>query len=199
MNTKHVAIAGLGRCGTTLVMHMLHAAGVPCIGTKPGFEVKELARSLIDRDLFDQHPGHAFKWLDPHHAHLPATVEIGLVIWLNREPGEQARSQAKFANQLGGRPFLNRAGLRALRRQLLTERVQALNALSAWPKVFFQFESILAAPVPTAEKIATALEPFYGGLDPRLMAAKVRQRSPLCAPDFSIELELSDEAKAAAA
>ena len=35
-------VAGLGRCGTSLMMQMLAAAGLPCVGEFPAYEVPEL-------------------------------------------------------------------------------------------------------------------------------------------------------------
>jgi hypothetical protein len=38
----YVIVAGFGRCGSSLTMTMLHAAGIPCIGTPPDFEVNQM-------------------------------------------------------------------------------------------------------------------------------------------------------------
>jgi hypothetical protein len=38
MSAPVIVVAGLGRCGTSLVMQMLAAAGLPCVGSFPDFE-----------------------------------------------------------------------------------------------------------------------------------------------------------------
>lgn len=191
----HIIVAGLARCGTTLTMHMLHAAGIPCIGKRPGFEVEQTDHRTVDPAFLARHPGHAFKLLDPHHCPLPAGLP-GVLIWLDRNPVEQAKSQAKFAHlMLGVRPA-NRAILRRWSAALRVDRARALAPFADWPTLILDFERIILRPQITAERIARHLEPWWPDLDIRGMAQQVRPRSPACAPGLEIELALTAEADA---
>lgn len=87
-------VTGLGRCGTTMVMQMLQAAGVPCAGTYPAFEDVPVTPSAVDHEWLAQQAGRAVKWIDPtvtrvRHAN-------GAAIFLSRDPAEQAKSQLKM-------------------------------------------------------------------------------------------------------
>lgn len=194
--SHHIAVCGLGRCGSTLLMHMLHAAGIPCIGGKPAFEHDQFRRKLVDREFLAAHPGHAFKLLDPHLVKLPAGITVGKAIWLDRDVEQQARSQAKFVHLLEGVPLPNRAQLRHWKANLRGDREKALRALP-WLKLFLSFESLIEAPTATAAKLAAALHPVVGELDAGKMAAVVHRRSTACAEGLDIESILLAEAEAA--
>jgi hypothetical protein len=106
-----IAVGGLARCGTTLMMHMLHAGGIPCMGSKPDFEVDEFNNRPVKAAFLERHSGHAFKLLDPHRTPLPHGFR-GVLVWLDRDPAQQAKSQAKFVHLMTGAPMANRAQLR---------------------------------------------------------------------------------------
>lgn len=89
-----VIVAGFGRCGSSLVMQMLHAAGFPVTGEYPSFERDEYntgglsppagASKILNLEC-NPPPAGAYRW-----------------VWLDRSPAQQAKSQAKFLLELSG-------------------------------------------------------------------------------------------------
>jgi hypothetical protein len=189
MSNPWIAVAGLARCGTTLTMNMLHAAGIPCIGCAPAFEVAEINHRAVSRDFLNRYPGHAFKHLDPHLAPLPRELPL-LVIWLDRDPKEQAKSQAKFVTVLMGLPTPTRAHIRRMAQGLKRERPVALAQYNGCPRLVLQFEEVLKEPRTAALQIAAFLRAYWGLLDIDRMAAQVRSRTPECQPGLDIELAM---------
>jgi hypothetical protein len=57
-----ILVAGLGRCGSSLVMRLLDAAGVPTVGTFPAFEEQTLPRDALG--WVEAYAGRAVKVLD---------------------------------------------------------------------------------------------------------------------------------------
>ena len=52
-----IIVSGLGRCGSSLVMQMLHAGGVECLGAPPAFEPPESSPMYLTRDWMRGPPG----------------------------------------------------------------------------------------------------------------------------------------------
>jgi hypothetical protein len=192
----NIVVAGLARCGTSVTMQMLHAGGVPCIGEWPAFEVGDVNGAPVDPAFMARYPGHALKVLDPHRTKLPPLASGGVLIWLDRDPVEQARSQAKFVHLMTGVPVPNRAHMRSWTAGLRSDRVPALAQFGGWPKLLLDFEQIVTDPRRAARSIATRLEPWWPNLDAERMADQVRPRPPACAPDLAMELRLVAEAGA---
>lgn len=185
----HIIVAGLARCGTSLTMQMLHAAGVSCIGDFPGFESPELSHRAVDPSFLARYPGHALKLLDPHLVRWPRQVP-GIAIWLDRDSIEQARSQAKLVHLLMGRPSASRHDIRRIAASLRRERPLALAILSGMPTLHLSFERLLGNSREAAGLIADHIAPAWPGLDIEAMARVVKARSPLCARGLEIELSL---------
>lgn len=196
MTKPHIIVAGLGRCGTTLMMHMLRAAGIPCIGEPPAFEVDETNHRKVSDAFLSRHPGHALKLLDPHLTPLP--LASAPTIWLDRDAKEQAKSQAKMATIIMGLPTPSRLHMRRWCSGLRSDRSIALAALPPGPRLRIAFEGLINAPSCAAHSVAAFLAPWWPELDAAKMAAVVKPRSAACASDLSIELALVDEAERAA-
>lgn len=170
------------------MMQMLHAAGVPCIGTYPDFEdPREINHRPVRAEFLARHSGYAFKLLNPHETPLPASFGPAYVIWLDRDPWQQAKSQAKMACKTMGFPVPNRGQLRRWARGLRVDRERALAIFSGWPRLVTDFESLLERPTDVAFQVSAFLRPIFPDLDHELMASRVKRRSPMCAPDLSIE------------
>jgi hypothetical protein len=188
-----VVVAGLGRCGTTLVMHMLAAGGVPCFGKPPGYEDPRVNHRPIPSALFGELEGAAVKVVNPHLSIVPTDAEV-IVIWLDREPMQQARSQAKFYSAVGHRPGFDRPQLRRLRRMLLKDRRTARRALAHCEIVEWldlTFEGLLAQPERCARKMALAIAAHGIPIGSwKKMAAVVDARDAACAPGLDKELDL---------
>lgn len=170
-------VAGLGRCGTSMMMSMLAAGGVPVTGSAPDYEVDRVSQSPIDvmwlRSLGDS----VVKVLDPHRVwprHFPARF-----IWMDRNAKEQARSQRKFLRAIG---YSARSS--ALAAALRKDRARSLLALAEYTRLLISFEEAINAPLATAERLRI----YFPEIDVNAAAATVLARSPCCAPDLSIEI-----------
>lgn len=191
MSAKPVVIvAGLGRCGTTLLMNMLAAGGMECAGFVPAYEDERSSDGPLDREWFASLSGRAIKVLNPHHNPPPKDVP-SVAIWLDRNPKDQARSQAKLVHLLAGMPMPDRAHMLRWRKGLTTERMEAREALRKHSQIVLTlaFETVLQSPANAAWMLADGLK-RWAALDAKAMAAVVRPRSPVCAPDLAVETAL---------
>ena len=179
-------VAGLGRCGTTMVMQMLHAAGTPVAGTLPSFEDVPLTPKHVDHEWLAGQGGRAVKWIDPTITRI--RHDNARAIWLSRTPLEQAKSQAKL---LGLR--LSRADLRPLAARVKRDNWRARRIVDrlcgCYGVLHLTFEMILRHPDHCAARIAS----FCDSSDIDFGSAKaaadvVLRRGPECAPDLSIEV-----------
>lgn len=199
-----VLVAGLGRCGTTLTMNMLAAGGIPGAGRSAAYEPDEI-KGDIDPAWLDAQAGRCVKVLDPQINRLPmrsADSPARRVLWLDRDPRQQARSQAKVAVILGGYQAPNREAMQRWTASLQRDRRRARLALSYVGAPIdreFRFEQLLADPETVARKLADWLRPDFGDLDEEAMARVAIPRSPRCAPDLSLEVRLIQEADRRAA
>lgn len=99
MTAPIILICGFGRCGTSLVMQMLAAGGIPVVGKAPGHE--EHPPRGADAAYWREHyAGRALKVLDPHLNRPPAGLDYR-ILWLDRDSRQQALSQMKFGLALG--------------------------------------------------------------------------------------------------
>lgn len=189
--TATVVVAGLGRCGSSLMMQMLHAGGMHCVGEAPAFEDDRVRDRVAPADI-EAWRGQAVKVLDPHRTGLPGDVRV---IWLDRDPKQQADSQAKFLRILGG-ITIDRSKRRAAAAGLAVERSAAMRVIGGRPVLTIRFETLLADPQFTAEKVASFLTPIP--LDVGQMVAQVLPRDPACRPDLGIEMMLVERGLRAA-
>lgn len=190
MTAPVILVAGLGRCGSSLVMQMLSAAGVPAIGTYPAFEDRMTAEMpAIDaqREFFDRCPGRAVKLLDPH-LHQPP---IGLhyrTIFLTRHPAEQAKSMLKLIGERN-----DRKARRAMEHSVRRDTGRARDAVIRIGDGRFYnmpFEHLIHDPLGAAEGIAKWVWNWRDQpLDVEKMARCVRQRPATCLP-YMLEMEL---------
>jgi len=187
-------VCGFGRCGSSLTMQMLEAGGMPVTGDYPTFEDAHGAQPG-NTAWFQRQIGGAVKVLDPQRVGLPKDIPCR-VIWLDRRPEEQAKSQVKILRQLQHVGGLNRHAVRAFAASYGPDRVKALAAIRAagFGLLQLSFEGLLAAPLPSAMTIAHFLgEPM---MDWHRMARVVQPRSTACRPDMSLEISLLAEREA---
>ena len=168
-----VIVAGFGRCGSSLVMQMLHAAGFPVTGEYPSFECEEYnaggmpppagASKVLNLE-YNPPPGGPYRW-----------------VWLDRSPAQQAKSQAKMLRELGG-VRVSRKFVRALAcgygpgRRASFEVMRRLGG----PILVLSFEQLVLDPRGAAEQLAA----FTGCDHAGVMAGVVRKRKPECLPDL---------------
>lgn len=184
-------VAGLGRCGTSMVMQMLHAGGVPCVGQRPSFEVSRW-QIRPTAEALAAIPGHAVKVLELHEGWrmVPPGCQV---IWMDRDQREQAKSHAKFLRTMTGR-HVDRSGRRALEASLMRDTHQTMGVIGSVPLVRLRFEDVLADPLKAARLLGEFTE--HAGFNAYRAEQAVKRRSPECAPDLGIELSLTRDAMA---
>lgn len=185
-------VTGLGRCGTTMVMQMLNAAGVPCAGTAPAFEDIPVAPSGVDHDWLAHQGGCAVKWIDPTVTKM--RHRNGAAIFLSRDPVEQAKSQLKILGARNDRPA-RRAMSNSVQRDARHARRIVTNLFGSHFVLSLHFDKILRDPAYAAARMAS----FCDGLgfpfgSPDDAASMVHKRDAKCAPDLSAELRMISEA-----
>lgn len=177
-----IIVAGLGRCGSSMLMQLLHSGGVPCVGEWPSFEDSRV-RERVAPSFVAGCAGRALKVLDPQRVGLPGDVRV---IWLDRDHRQQAKSHAKFLAAMTGHQY-DRAGRRALVGSLVRDTHAAMATIGSRPLVRLRFEEVLQNPLTTA----FSLSQFIGvAMDIDAAARAVKVRSPECAPGLDMELSL---------
>ena len=187
-NKPVIIVSGLARCGTSLTMQMLRAAGMRCAGEPPAFEPPETNTVLGSPDAAWLRQFEAVKIIDPHHAEIP---EIdGRILWLDRNPVQQAMSQLKFLRCVAGIVAPSGSAAR-VRKSLIADRPKAIMAFRGMPMLFLKFEGAIRNPEAFAESIAGFLSPWYS-LDTAGMASRVRARrnGSMCEPGVDMEMVL---------
>lgn len=187
-----IVVAGMGRCGTSLTMQMLSAAGVPCVGTWPGFETDASSVTGFDATEFSGLSDCAIKLIDP------ANLAVGdmpnhVVIWLDRDPRQQAKSQAKLLGAMGFK--IDRSGVRAIEGDLRRSRNKhraAVGVPGGCDCFTVKFENLIQNSRTEAELLAMFLSGHGWRVDPVAMAAQVRQRPTTCLPGFLEDQLLSE-------
>jgi len=165
---------------------MFHAGGADVAGKYPSFETPE---SFNGAWVVDQlSAGRVVKVLDPFRYDLPDLGETP-VIWLDRNPKQQARSIIKLGVAFGqvtrsptGKDF---GGMRKL---LERDRLKAMRFLKQVCKVkphVFKFEDIIAAPEWAATQFTIVSKKY---LNVVRMADQVIERRPECLPNL-LEIE----------
>lgn len=179
-----IIVAGLGRCGSSLVMQMLAASGFNMTGNYPAFEDARINQRSTKSLFFGEWKGKAVKVIDPHRYDL--ATDGCRIVWLSRNEKEQAKSISKFGNMMLGLPEYNRAELRKLEKCLKRDRLKCLQMFkrSGVPFVEISFERLVEKRGEEAYKIAR----FVGG-NVVLMSKVIRDRTAKCYPGL-LELEL---------
>ena len=181
-------VAGLGRCGTTMVMTMLDAGGFPVAGPRPSYEPRDVWRAgRPDMDWLAAQAGRAVKWIDPtRHFTLPGRMPVKpVVILLERKPREQARSQLKLLGAQGMGRHAEKAMERSIRRDSPVMRAQLRG--SAFVHII-AFEDVLENPYWAARKLGRLVGyHFDRDFDDEGAMRAVIPRHWSCAPDLTME------------
>lgn len=183
-NNPIVVVTGLSRCGSSLMMQMLHAGGMP-VSCAPGNEKisgehnsNTEALKLIALDMVN---GKAIKALDPLNFPLPPGKDY-VFIWCRRNFQEQAKSIVKFLRELGIKA--SKSDANALHKSLHPDTIKSLRYLeNLGPVHVFEYEEVIAAPTVTACRIAKIFDE-YCVLDVAAMRSVVIDRSPKCFNGF---------------
>lgn len=189
-----IIVCGLMRSGTSLMMQMLHAAGVECLGEHPWYEDKRTAPyGVLDESLLKDAEGKAFKLLEPHARPIAhALPEDAVFVWMDRSYKEQATSYVKFLAFMD--PSRKMKDLKRRYRSLKNGELQqsrqfGVQAIERYdrPIVKVRFEDIIKKPLYTAQGLETLLGlPEDSSID---MADVVLFRDTACS-DRMLEAEL---------
>lgn len=171
-------VSGNMRCGSSLVMRMLGAGGMPLCYTQPeSFEHDRCLAVMAGGDLswVREAEGKALKWLDPLiHGGPPKSFDYRTIV-LTRDATWQHRSQVHFLSMLGHGVQETRAA-----RRMLAKDNGALAGF--WKKygavLSLTFEEIITQPHGSAVVIAAFLSDVP--LDIDAMRAQVLDRPTRC-------------------
>lgn len=191
-----IIVAGLGRCGSSLLMQMLAAAGLPHIGSFPDYEDELVNPPKVTAATLQALPECAFKLLNPQWAPKALIGVHAVAIWLDRDRIEQAASQIKLGRFAKTREIHARASrrdIRAMAARLDKDRRRAIDALSHLPTVVVRYEGLIKAPLETCRELAEVLKSAGYPVDPAVMAACVRKSDASCAPGLAMEGRLMME------
>lgn len=179
-----VGVCGFGRCGSTMLMGMLAAGGLPPVaGAKhPPHEVdasRLTAAQLTGRCVKVLAFGHDFS--------PPPAAAAWRFVWLDRDPTEQAKSTIKLLVAAGE---VNAADLRADAVEQLAagysrDRAQYLGVIRRHgPVLTVTYERALSNPRRLARQLRAQIWP---GLDVNAASAVVHRRDWRCLPDLAAE------------
>lgn len=181
-----VLVAGMGRCGSSLTMQMLHACGLRCAGQPPAFEPEEINLLNGDPTAEWMTQFEAVKIIDPHRGKLPFINAV--VVWLDRNFIQQAISQVKFCTMLNGLRYDPRAAQRICN-SLKLERTQAITTFTGLERVTVAFEDAIEAQDKYCTAIKEFLAPWHSlDIDKMLSCIQPRQRGAKCEAGLEIEL-----------
>lgn len=192
MNSFTTVIAGLPRCGSSLLMQMLAAAGMRCAGDYPSFEPDELMENPSEAYV-DSWDGGAFKLLDPHRVLLPAGRRYR-IIFLTRSRRQQSMSTVKFMALLQiAKGKLDGVGFDRMRESLRKDQAAALHILHEHhcPIIKIRFEDLIEHQLSTVEEICRFLDMDYSKHGPTMLKT-IRPRRATCYEGL-LEIELMKE------
>jgi hypothetical protein len=188
-------VCGLGRCGTSMMMQMLAAGGMPVQGRWPAFEVDNALPQNMSADWLVACNGSAIKLIDPHRFEqdLRAVDDLAFIL-MQRDLNEQAASALKFMGVHGTRDARRKMSS-SLRTDLFHTR-KMLRYLQI-PTIAVSFEKVLRNPMFMADVLAEYVHRTCGvELDPVAMSQAVVRRSPKNYPGI-MELGMIGEGGAA--
>lgn len=181
--SKHtIVVSGLSRCGSSLMMQMLCAGGVP-VSCTPGnerisgeHETNIEPLRLIALGLTE---GKAIKVLDPLNFPLPPGKDY-IFIWCHRDYTEQANSMVKFMTALGMK--ITKNDHRRIAASLPTDTLKSIKYLEKLgPVHVFNYEKMLT--FEEQRYVAQALLPHFD-VNVSSMQSVVIERSPKCYDGF---------------
>ena len=173
-----VAVVGMPRSGTSMMMGMLAAGGLgvacdrECYGNS--WETERMLGLPISTAWLDECRGRAVKILEPLQFTPPRIGYRYRFIWMTRDPHQQARSQVKMLRAADVRVVVDLPRHRASLRQ---DEVRALELLRSYDGDLevVAFEQVLGDPHGTALRLARHLDL---SLCVEAMASVVMARDP---------------------
>jgi len=180
-----IVVCGHGRCGTSLMMQMLAAAGVHIAGEYPSYE----AEKFCTPEWISRNKGGAIKLLDPMRFEHTFGIEKIKFIWISRNVFQQAESTSKFASMLGGLPLLDKQQIGVLAASLARDTAPSITRIRNYGTLLtMTFEQMIEKPEEAAQRLVDYC------LLPSSTVAKmgdaVLPRDAKCQPNLDIEVKL---------
>lgn len=180
-------VLGLPRSGTSLMMQMLLAGGIPlhCESFISG-ESSDIFKLPKETNWLKKCHGQAIKILEPLVFVLPRTFEYRFIV-MHRNPAQQAKSFEKFMRYVGAETDHPKY-LETLESSFVREMPMIVNKYQMYPGRLkeISFEKLIENPI----AIANELQAFLNQpLNVKSMAAIVQARSPDCLPNM-LEMDL---------
>lgn len=185
-------VSGFQRCGSSLMMQMLAAGGMPVFHDDgmgyPAFETQAQLHDAGNPAWMNAIDGYAVKWLEPMRQMPPVIAPTLRVLWMTRDHREQAKSAVKFMRACGIIvPSDARKGFEASYRRDESRSVDLWCARTFLLRV--KFETLIEQPRATAERVKEFLA--AESLDVEAMAGEVFARPTRCL-DGLLELALME-------
>lgn len=191
MTEPTIGVCGFPRCGSSMLMRMLHVGGLPPVdgSASRSYELGGGFQHLAGINP-ERLWGRAIKLLDYPlwFEDWPQCIDWRF-IWSDRDHHEQARSTIKFLAGIG-QIQMSRGEWRRIARSYPRDRPRAMKALRDRGDVLtVRYDQILADPDKQAARIGEwVLQAYPGGtFDVDAAARVVHSRSPRCAPDLAFE------------
>lgn len=189
MTAPTIAVCGFGRCGSSMLMQMLAAGGIPMA---PGSQQGSGEMHSIDL-IAGLNPaavaGTAIKLLDfPLRFPIP-TGPTWRFVWLDRDHVQQATSTIKLLTGIGAIEPMDSLTTQWKLRELVgsyqRDRARVLGTIrSAGPTVVLSYEQVLARPT----RAVRHLRRIAPDIDGVAAAAVVHRRDGTCRPDLAVEM-----------
>ena len=155
---------GIPRSGTSLVMQMLEAAGLPILrddARKPDafnphgyYELEAVKATARDPAWVEQAPGHAVKVIHSLLPHLPRDRRYRIVL-VERDPVEVVRSQSRMLGN--GKETISQVRLAEIFVAQLRETRSLLDSSDAFEWMTIRHRALLERPETVAREIAAFL------------------------------------------
>jgi hypothetical protein len=176
---------------------MLHRGGLEVVANlgHVSYEDDRAQDIPLSAEFLRECQGKAVKVLDPHRHELAREFDYD-ILWIHRDPTEQARSMVKFLRACGGRIDNGRSVVRAIARSIPEDYLafQRLRPHLAHRVLELSFERLLTEPRTVSARVAE----FLGrDLDVGAMVAAVIYRTPRCLPGM-LELDQLEADRAVA-
>lgn len=181
-----IVVSGCGRCGTTLLMQMLHAGGIKVIGNSVSYEDPRTEPLNRKADTTFMQLGKAIKIIDLHRKQLPDNIPCR-ILYLTRNNVDQAKSQIKLLQQVCNVPVPNKE-YKAFSKQINIDNAKAFEKMAkkGYKYLPLSFGQLIEDSYHTCVSITKFLQI---DLDIQKMIAVVIKRPLECMPDMSIEID----------
>ena len=200
MNNDITIVTGFGRCGTSLVMQVLCAAGTECTGNWPLFENEEVFPTNFNKNWVADQKGKAVKVLEADNAaHKLDGLPIR-TIWVRRSYLQQARSMAKLASMVVQKSLPSEQELMMVAKQWKKRTFMALTDFAKMgPLMIVDFEDLIYPMIDTYTKIAEFMD--YPWIHDEEQAEEAMKKMIMCVeprtidaqPDFEVEERLHNQ------